>query len=104
MTCLLVADAGTDAWLHALRHLSVEDVLLPVLLQLALIVLAARLGGVLFRRLGQPTVVGEIVAGLVLGPSVFGRLFPDVFQAVFHPSVPDLPDPLADALLGWILT
>jgi len=99
-----ISAAGTDAWLEALRHLSVEEVLLPVLLQLALIILCARLFAILFRRVGQPTVVGEIVAGLVLGPSVFGRLCPGLFQAVFHPVLAGVPAPLGDALLGWILT
>jgi len=94
----------TQAWLHALRHVSVEEVLLPILLQLALIILCARLFAILFLRIGQPAVVGEIVAGLVLGPSVLGRLCPEVFQAVFHPAMPGVPALVADALLGWILT
>jgi Kef-type K+ transport system membrane component KefB len=104
MTNGLLIAAGSDEVLHALRHLDVEDVLLPVLVQLALIIVAARLFAVLFRRLGQPSVVGEIVAGLVLGPSVFGRLLPEVFGAVFHPALPGLSPELSDALLGWILT
>jgi Kef-type K+ transport system membrane component KefB len=98
----LAADA--DELLRALRLLDVESVLLPLLLQLALIILAARLFAVLFRRLGQPSVVGEIAAGLVLGPSVFGRFFPGTFQAVFHPPVHGLSPELGDSLLGWILT
>jgi Kef-type K+ transport system membrane component KefB len=89
---------------QALRHLDVESVLLPILLQLALIILAARVFAVLFRRLGQPSVVGEIAAGLVLGPSVFGRLLPSAFEAVFHPPVHGLPPELGNSLLGWILT
>jgi Kef-type K+ transport system membrane component KefB len=78
--------------------------LLPLLVQLALIILAARLFGLVFRRLGQPSVVGEIAAGLVLGPSVFGRLAPEAFRAVFHPGVSGLPAELADAVLGSVLT
>jgi Kef-type K+ transport system membrane component KefB len=61
-----------------------EGGLRPLLVQLAVIILAARAGAVVARRLGQPSVVGEIVAGLVLGPSVFGALAPDVFAAVFR--------------------
>jgi Kef-type K+ transport system membrane component KefB len=50
---------------------------------LAIIITLARLFGVLFRRLGQPPVVGEILAGVVLGPTFFGaglaeHLFPAV--------------------------
>ena len=33
--------------------------------------------------LGQPRVVGEIIGGLILGPSLFGRLFPTQFDFVF---------------------
>jgi Kef-type K+ transport system membrane component KefB len=93
-----------DQWLNALRHLSVEELLLPVLLQLAVIIVTARCFAVLLRRLGQPSVVGEIVAGLILGPSVCGRLFPETWRVVFHPGVPGLPPELADPLLGTVLT
>lgn len=52
--------------------------------QLCLIVAAARGVGWLCRRfLGQPQVVGEMIAGVVLGPSLFGLLLPDVQAAVF---------------------
>lgn len=66
---------------------NVENVLLIVLLQLSVIIAAARLFGMLFRRLGQPQVCGEIAAGLILGPSLFGRYFPEISARVFDPSV-----------------
>lgn len=50
--------------------------ILPLLLALALVITAAKIGGWLSNRLGQPAVLGELVAGLLLGPSVldlFGR-------------------------------
>jgi Kef-type K+ transport system membrane component KefB len=100
----LQASSGTDAWIHALRHTSIEQVLLPLLLQLIVIILAARLFAALFRRIGQPAVVGEIAAGLILGPSVLGRLFPDTFNAIFHPAVAGMPAELSNPLLGWMLT
>ena len=60
---------------------------LPILLlQLITIVLAARALGALFRRLGQPPVIGEIVAGIVLGPSLLGAAAPDVFAFLFPPA------------------
>src|SRR6185369_8722830 len=49
-----------------------------LLLQLIVVILAARVFGVLFQRFGQPSVIGEIVAGIVLGPSVFGAMAPGV--------------------------
>jgi len=58
----------------------------PLLMQLAVIILAARAGAAVARRLGQPSVVGEIVAGLLLGPSVFGAVAPDLFATVFRGS------------------
>src|SRR5438093_3267467 len=65
----------------------VEQVLLKVLVQLIVIIAAARVLGTAFRRLGQPQVCGEIAAGLILGPSLVGRLAPGVSQIVFAPSV-----------------
>jgi Kef-type K+ transport system membrane component KefB len=47
-----------------------------VLLALAMIVLAAHLVGAVFRRLGQPQVMGEVVAGILLGPSFLGWIAP----------------------------
>lgn len=55
---------------------------LLLLLQLAAIVAAARLGAFAFRTLGQPEVVGEILAGLLLGPSGLGRVAPEWFTLV----------------------
>lgn len=67
-----------------------ENLLFFTLMQLVIILLAARLGGSLALRLGQARVVGEIVVGLLLGPSLFGALAPDTFHYVFH-SVPSAP-------------
>ncbi len=47
-----------------------------LLLQILVILVAARVVGVLFRRLGQPAVIGEMLAGILLGPSFLGMLFP----------------------------
>lgn len=66
---------------------SIEHTLLIVLVQLVVIIAAARLSGLLFRRLGQPSVCGEIAAGLILGPSLLGRFFPDLAHQIFDPSV-----------------
>jgi Kef-type K+ transport system membrane component KefB len=64
-----------------------ENILLIVIIQLIVIVAASRIFGSLFRRMGQPLVCGEIAAGLILGPSFFGGMFPHLFHAVFNPSV-----------------
>jgi Kef-type K+ transport system membrane component KefB len=96
--------AATSALLEQMRQVPVEAVLLPLLIQLALIIAAARVFAVLFRRIGQPAVIGEITAGLVLGPSLLGRLFPEVFNDVFHPALAGLPAAASDLLLGRVLT
>ncbi|GGF46874.1 hypothetical protein GCM10011611_61610 [Aliidongia dinghuensis] len=60
-----------------------EHLLFLVLLQLIIMIGAARLMNTVFRRLGQPGVVGEIVAGLMLGPSLFGHFFPGTSTDLF---------------------
>lgn len=90
--------------IESLAKLDVEHLLLPVLVQLAVIIAAARAFGALARRVGQPSVVGEVVAGLLLGPSLFGWLCPEMFAAVFRPSLPGVEQPLADAVLPKIFT
>jgi Kef-type K+ transport system membrane component KefB len=61
--------------------------LADVLLALVVVIIAARAVGALFRRLGQPPVIGEVVAGIVLGPSLLGRAAPAVSAAVFPAAV-----------------
>lgn len=58
---------------------------LTLLTQLVLIVGAARVAGWAAARLGQPRVVGEMAVGLLLGPSLLGRLAPGLSQTVFGP-------------------
>ena len=57
-----------------------------LLLQMLVIIIAARSFGSLFRHLGQPRVMGEIVAGLILGPSVLGLLSPGAMGFLFPPA------------------
>ncbi|MBI3967110.1 MAG: cation:proton antiporter [Chloroflexi bacterium] len=64
------------------------EVLLLLLLDLAIIIVAARTFGALARRMGQPGVIGEIVAGILLGPTVLGRLFPGLPAELFPKEVP----------------
>lgn len=62
---------------------NLQEPLSRLFLQLILIILAARMIGVLFTRMGQPAVIGEMAAGILLGPSLLGWLAPSVFQFVF---------------------
>ena len=54
-----------------------------LLLQIAVILVAARLCGLLLVRLGQPPVIGEMAAGVLLGPIVFGAALPDMHASLF---------------------
>jgi Kef-type K+ transport system membrane component KefB len=54
-----------------------------ILLSLFVVLLAAKLGDELFKRLGQPAIVGEILAGVLIGPSVFGFVDPSEALEVF---------------------
>jgi Kef-type K+ transport system membrane component KefB len=60
-----------------------NDPLGRLFLQLFIIIVVSYLVGRIFTRFGQPAVVGEMMAGVLLGPSVFGFLAPGAFQFVF---------------------
>jgi Kef-type K+ transport system membrane component KefB len=66
---------------------SAPDTLLHVLLALAAVIVLGRLLGFALRRIGQPPVIGEVVAGILLGPSLLGRIAPDVASYILPASV-----------------
>jgi K+:H+ antiporter len=57
-----------------------------LLLQIIVIIVVAKLFGSVFRRLGQPPVMGEMVAGIALGPSLLGLFSPQTTAFLFPPS------------------
>jgi len=59
--------------------------ILTLLLQLAGMLLLARALAEVMRRMGQPAVIGELLAGVVLGPTVLGHFAPGVFELAFPP-------------------
>lgn len=67
-----------DSLVHNLTH-----PLAILLAQIITIILVARLFGWICKKIGQPTVIGEIVAGIVLGPSLVGWYFPEFFGTLF---------------------
>lgn len=73
-------DDFTDSLLHNLEH-----PLAILLAQIVTIIFAARFFGWVFKKIGQPTVIGEIIAGIVLGPSVIGAVFPEFSATLFPP-------------------
>ena len=60
-----------------------EHQVLVFLVQLAVLLALARLLGQACKRLGQPAVVGELAAGVLVGPSVLGRISPGAFDWLF---------------------
>jgi Kef-type K+ transport system membrane component KefB len=72
-----------------------------LILAVGTILLVARVLGWVFQRIGQPRVIGEMTAGILLGPSVFGRFFP----AAFHYVLPSSSFPTITVLsqLGLLL-
>lgn len=54
-----------------------------LLIQVIVILIFARLIGWLFTKIKQPTVIGEIVAGILLGPTLLGAVWPDAFNTLF---------------------
>ncbi len=66
-----------------------ELLLFFTLLELTLIVLAGRVGGTIASRCRQSAAVGEIIIGILLGPSLFGWLAPSAYNFVFHSAPPE---------------
>jgi len=60
--------------------------LFRLVLQILVILLAGRIGGLLFQKIRQPQVIGEMVAGILLGPTLMGWLAPDFSAALFPPA------------------
>ncbi|MEI8086849.1 MAG: cation:proton antiporter [Paludibacter sp.] len=64
-----------------LHHIAEPSAML--LLQIISILIVSRIFGFLFAKIGQPTVIGEILAGIVLGPSLLGYFYPQAFHFLF---------------------
>jgi Kef-type K+ transport system membrane component KefB len=77
------------------------DVLPRVLLALVVVILSARVVGAAFARLGQPPVIGEVLAGILLGPSFLGAVAPTASEYLLSPEVAGHLNVLAQ--LGVIL-
>lgn len=80
-----VSEAGSNTWNEFVTSLqdNFQDPLAILLAQIVMIILVARLFGWIFKKIGQPTVIGEIIAGIVLGPSLVGFYFPGFSAALF---------------------
>jgi Kef-type K+ transport system membrane component KefB len=81
-----VKDAGTrnnfNVFADSFRQ-NLSEPLSVLLLQIIVIIAFAHLFGFLFKKIGQPAVIGEIFAGIILGPSVIGLFFPQINNFLF---------------------
>ncbi|MDR3060780.1 MAG: cation:proton antiporter, partial [Dysgonamonadaceae bacterium] len=75
---------GFDIFFSGFNH-SIKDPVAMLLLQMIAILFTARIFGWLFIKMGQPSVIGEIVAGIVLGPSILAQFLPEVYAFLFSP-------------------
>lgn len=72
-----------EAEITAEKQREAEDRFAAFFIAVAAVMLFARLFGMLAARLGQPRVMGEVLAGIVLGPTVIGTLWPGLSSALF---------------------
>ncbi|HEX7007224.1 MAG TPA: cation:proton antiporter [Alphaproteobacteria bacterium] len=64
--------------------------------QVVLLILVGRLLGEAMLRIGQPAVMGQLIGGLMLGPSVLGAIWPEAHHALFP------PDPMQESMLDGV--
>lgn len=74
------------SYISKIFHENLRNPLSILLLQMIVIILAARFVGNLFLKIGQPAVIGEMVAGIVLGPSLLGAISPSTIAFLFPAS------------------
>ncbi|MEU8772387.1 cation:proton antiporter [Streptomyces sp. NPDC048606] len=67
--------------------MSARDPLPDLLIAIPAVIIACKAGAMLFRRMGQPPVIGEIAVGILLGPSLLGWLWPDAQTWLFPGTV-----------------
>ncbi|MFT3739958.1 MAG: cation:proton antiporter [Breznakibacter sp.] len=82
---IVIPENGNSQWqefINALIH-NLEHPLAILLAQIITIIVVARIFGWICKKIGQPTVIGEIIAGIVLGPSLVGMYFPEFSAALF---------------------
>ncbi|UYW00707.1 cation:proton antiporter [Flavobacterium agricola] len=82
VTQAVTSEGYFQDFLNSLQH-NLEHPLAVLLIQIITIVLVARFFGWIFKKIGQPSVIGEIIAGIALGPSFFGSYFPELSAALF---------------------
>ncbi|MEY4964206.1 MAG: hypothetical protein RLZZ323_1525 [Bacteroidota bacterium] len=79
-----IQNGSWNDFIDSILH-NLQDPLAILLAQIVTIIIVARFFGWIFKKIGQPTVIGEIIAGIVLGPSLLGIYFPE-FSSILFPT------------------
>jgi len=82
---IIIPNSGKSQWqefIDSLIH-NLTHPLAILLAQIVTIIIVARFFGWICKKIGQPTVIGEIIAGIVLGPSLMGMYFPEFTEILF---------------------
>jgi len=93
---IIIPSSGKSNWeefILMMEH-NLKHPLSILLAQIVTIIIVARLFGWVFKKIGQPMVIGEIIAGIVLGPSLVGWYFPEFSAALFPTEPKDAMDGL----------
>jgi len=77
-----VAVSNINMFIQSLMN-NIAEPASMLLLQIISILIVSRIFGYIFAKIGQPTVIGEILAGIVLGPSLLGYFYPEAFHFLF---------------------
>jgi Kef-type K+ transport system membrane component KefB len=82
---IIVHETGKSQWQNFMDSLvhNLEHPLAILLAQIVTVIFVARFFGWICKKIRQPTVIGEIIAGIVLGPSLIGLYFPEFSSALF---------------------
>lgn len=80
-----ISESNSSQWDEFVNSMAynLSHPLAILLAQIVTIILVARIFGWISKKVGQPTVIGEIIAGIVLGPSLLGWIFPELSIALF---------------------
>jgi Kef-type K+ transport system membrane component KefB len=82
---IIIPSSDKGQWAEFITSLvhNLEHPLAVLLAQIVTIIFVSRFLGMIFKKIGQPSVIGEIIAGIILGPSFIGMYFPEFTAALF---------------------
>jgi Kef-type K+ transport system membrane component KefB len=85
----VISNKDTDKTPFSIKKLFSKNIKSPIsilIIQILILIALSRILGIVFAKLGQPIVIGEIIAGILLGPSLLGTISPEAYQFLFPAS------------------